>query len=202
MKYSLYLFKQCSPTVMAMSQQCKNRSTELISHPYSRRSNALELNVGTTCAVVVNVTGLETSGELQRKRTVGTSTLKMEALSYVPPKCWQTPSRLCGVIFQKSTIWIFEVVNISNISFYTVLMNITSNISLLSYTQIWVTTATHHLLSYWLAWDYWRFNGAGQTDTAHVSWLLYASPSDDGTRNMLWNVEDLSLLGSWHRVVM
>lgn len=63
----------------------------------------MELNVGRTCAVV-NVTRMESSGELQLKRTVATSTLKMVVLSYVPPKCWYTPSRLCGVIFQKPTM--------------------------------------------------------------------------------------------------
>jgi len=41
---------------LAMSQKCDKRSIELISHLYCRRPEAMELNVGSTCAVVVNVT--------------------------------------------------------------------------------------------------------------------------------------------------
>lgn len=155
----------------------------------------MELNVGRTCAVV-NVTRMESSGELQLKRTVATSTLKMVVLSYVPPKCWYTPSRLCGVIFQKPTMWIFKVVEIPDLFLYMVLMNVTSDTTQLSYTHIWVITAIHHLLSYWLAWDYWRFSSAGQTDVAHI---LYRSVPL--SLMMVWNAEDLSLLGPWHCVV-
>jgi len=40
----------------AMSQKCDKRSIELISHPYCRIPEVMELNVGSTCAVIVNVT--------------------------------------------------------------------------------------------------------------------------------------------------
>lgn len=53
----------------------------------------------------------ESSGEV-KLRTVATSTLKTEVLSYVPTQCWYSPTRLCGVVFQEPTMLIFNVMRI------------------------------------------------------------------------------------------
>jgi hypothetical protein len=62
----------------------------------------------------------------------------------------------------------------------------------LKYSVIRIITEIRHVLSYWLAWGYWRFSSAGQTDTAHTS-PLYASLSDDETRKMFWNLLRMSV---------